>query len=41
MLQQQLHDLRNQLDISHLRSGVYLIKLEGEGIMKVERLVKK
>ncbi|OYT11620.1 MAG: hypothetical protein B6I19_11105, partial [Bacteroidetes bacterium 4572_114] len=41
VLQQQLHDLRNQLDISHLRSGVYLIKLEGEEIMKVERLVKK
>lgn len=41
VLKDKLHDLRNQLDISRLTSGVYLIKLEGEEIIKVERLVKK
>jgi hypothetical protein len=41
VLTQKLHELRNQLDISRLTSGVYLIKLEGEDMMKVERLVKK
>jgi len=41
VLEQSLTELRNQLDISTLRGGVYLIKLEGENIMKTERFIKK
>jgi hypothetical protein len=41
VLTRKLYNLRNQLDISRFTSGVYLIKLEGEEIMKVERLVIK
>ncbi|MCF8364868.1 MAG: choice-of-anchor D domain-containing protein [Bacteroidales bacterium] len=41
VLEQNLTELRNQLDISKLRGGVYLIRLEGENIQKTERIIKK
>jgi len=41
VLEQSLTELRNQLDISTLKGGVYLIKLEGENILKTERIIKK
>jgi|GEM_PF-1610690 len=41
VLEQSLTGLRNQIDISTLKGGVYLIKLEGENILKTERIIKK
>lgn len=41
VLEQNLAELRNHLDISQLKSGVYLIKLEGKDIMQVERIIKR
>jgi hypothetical protein len=41
MVDRDLNELRNQLDISGLRSGVYLIKLEGSELLKIERIIKK
>ena len=41
VLRKELNALRNQLDVSVLRSGVYLLKLEGKNLMKIERLVKQ
>lgn len=40
VLKQDIFNLRNQLDISKLKSGVYIIKLEGLKKLKAERLVK-
>jgi hypothetical protein len=33
--------LRNQLDISALRKGVYFMKLEGDGFVKIEKIIKR
>jgi hypothetical protein len=38
---QLLTALRNQLDISGLRKGVYFLRLEGEGLFKIEKIVKQ
>jgi hypothetical protein len=38
---QKLTDLRNQVDISALRKGVYFLRLEGEGLVKIEKIVKR
>jgi hypothetical protein len=40
VLRQTLSGLRNQLDISALRSGVYFMKLEGDGFVKIEKIIK-
>lgn len=40
VLWQTLSGLRNQLDISALRSGVYFMKLEGDGFVKIEKIIK-
>jgi hypothetical protein len=40
VLRQTLSGLRNQLDISALRSGVYFMKLEGDGFAKIEKIIK-
>jgi hypothetical protein len=41
VLRQTLSGLRNQLDISALRSGVYFMKLEGDGFVKIEKIIKR
>jgi hypothetical protein len=41
VLRQTLSGLRNQLDISALRSGVYFMKLEGDGFVKIEKVIKR
>jgi hypothetical protein len=41
VLKQKLTDLRNQVDISALRKGVYFLKLEGEGFLKIEKVIKR
>jgi hypothetical protein len=38
---QNLNGIRNQLDISGLRKGVYFLRLEGEGLIKIEKIVKQ
>jgi hypothetical protein len=38
---QKLTDLRNQVDISGLRKGVYFLRLEGPGLVKIEKIVKR
>jgi len=41
VLKQKLTDLRNQVDISALRKGVYFLKLEGDGFIKIEKIIKR
>jgi len=41
ILNQRLTGLRNQLDISALGKGVYFLKLEGEGFLKIEKIIKQ
>ena len=41
VLKQILTSLRNQLDISALRSGVYFVKFEGQEFNKIEKIIKK
>jgi hypothetical protein len=41
VLAQKLTGLRNQIGISGLRSGVYFMKLEGEGFVKIEKIIKR
>ncbi len=41
VLKQKLTDLRNQVDISALRKGVYFLKLEGEGFLKIEKVIMR
>lgn len=41
VIETRLTELRNQVDISGLRNGVYLVKLEGNDLLKIERIIKK
>jgi len=41
ILNQRLTGLRNQLDISALGKGVYFLKLEGEGFLKIEKIINQ
>ncbi len=41
VLNRTLFDLRNQLDISMLAKGVYLMKIEGKAFSRIEKVIKK
>ncbi|MBE0638882.1 MAG: T9SS type A sorting domain-containing protein, partial [Bacteroidales bacterium] len=41
MLRQKLLTLRNQIDLTALRSGIYLLQLEGNNFRRIEKIIKK
>jgi hypothetical protein len=41
VLRESLSNLRNQLDLSSLQSGIYMIKINGSNFTKIEKVIKK